>query len=212
MNARWQDTPAAVFLRLLADLMVVNILTVLCSLGVVTMGASLSAMYAVLFKREQEDGMVAVIRTYFQAFVRNFPKATALELVVALVVAVAAGDFWFALNSEQPLRTLYMTVGTVIGIAALILFVLAFPQQSIYRNSVKNYVKNSMVLAACAPGPLLLSLAAWIGPWYLAYLEQEVIIRFGVIYLLWGVAFPAWCTVKAFKKVFDRTKQEDEAT
>lgn len=212
MNARWQDTPAAVFLRLLADLMVVNILAVFCSFGVITMGASLSAMYAVLFKRERDDGMVAVIRTFFKAFVKNFPKATLLELIVAVVVIVAAGDFWFALNSEQPLRTLYVAVGTIVGIVALILFVLAFPQQSIYRNSVKNYVKNSMVLAMCAPGQLLLALAAWIVPWYLVYLEQEVIIQFGVIYLLWGIAFPAWCTVKAFKKVFDRTKQEDEAT
>ena len=46
MNARWQDTPAAVFLRLLADLMIVNLLSLLCSLGVVTIGASLTAMYA----------------------------------------------------------------------------------------------------------------------------------------------------------------------
>ena len=44
MNARWQDTPAAVFLRLLADLMIVNLLSLLCSLGVVTIGASLTAM------------------------------------------------------------------------------------------------------------------------------------------------------------------------
>ena len=59
MNARWQDTPAAVFLRLLADLMILNLLVLFCSLGVVTIGAALSAMYAVLFQREWDEGMVA---------------------------------------------------------------------------------------------------------------------------------------------------------
>ena len=127
MNARWQDTPAAVFLRLMADLMIVNILTVICSFGVITMGASLSAMYAVLFQRERDEGMVAVFRTYFRAFFRNFLKATVLELVLVLVVGICAGDFWFALNSEQPLRTLYVGVGTLIGLLALILFIMAFP-------------------------------------------------------------------------------------
>ena len=94
MNARWQDTPAAVFLRLMADLMIVNIITVICSFGVITMGASLSAMYAVLFQRERDDGTVAVFRTYFRAFFRNFLKATVLELVLVLVVGICAGDFW----------------------------------------------------------------------------------------------------------------------
>ena len=210
MNARWQDTPAAMMLRLMADLMIVNMLAIICSFGVITMGASLSAMYFVLFQRERDEGTVAVISTFFKAFVKNFLKATALELIVVLVVGVAAGDFWFAMNAEQPIRTLYVAVGTVIAILALILFIMAFPQQSIYRNTLFNYLKNSLVLAMCAPGQTLLALAAWIVPWYFAITVQEVLTSFGVIYMVWGLALPAWCTVKLLKKVFDRTKQEDD--
>ena len=210
MNARWQDTPAAVFLRLMADLMIVNIITVICSFGVITMGASLSAMYAVLFQRERDEGTVAVISTFFKAFVKNFLKATALELIVVLVVGVAAGDFWFSMNAEQPIRTLYVAVGTIIALLALILFIMAFPQQSIYRNTLFNYLKNSLVLAMCAPGQTLLALAAWIVPWYFAITEIEVLKNFGVIYMVFGLPLPAWCTVKLLKKVFDRTKQEDD--
>ena len=210
MNARWQDTPAAVFLRLMADLMIVNIITVICSFGVITMGASLSAMYAVLFQRERDEGTVAVISTFFKAFVKNFLKATALELIVVLVVGVAAGDFWFAMNAEQPIRTLYVAVGTIIALLALILFIMAFPQQSIYRNTLFNYLKNSLVLAMCAPGQTLLALAAWIVPWYFALTEIEVLTSFGVIYMVFGLSLPAWATVKLLKKVFDRTKQETE--
>ena len=210
MNARWQDTPAAVFLRLMADLMIVNIITVICSFGVITMGASLSAMYAVLFQRERDDGTVAVIRTYFKAFVKNFLMATLLELIVALVLVIAAGDFWYAANMEPPIRTLFAGVGTIVGLLALILFILAFPQQSIYRNSLFNYLKNSLVLAMCAPGQTLLALAAWIVPWYFALTEIEVLTSFGVIYMVFGLSLPAWATVKLLKKVFDRTKQETE--
>ncbi|MGM9605591.1 MAG: YesL family protein [Faecousia sp.] len=208
MNARWQDTPAAVLLRLLADLMIVNLLALICSFGVITAGASLSAMYAVLFQREWDEGMVPVIKSFFKAFGRNFLKATALELILVLVVGVAAGDLWFAVNSEQPMKTIYTVVGTIIGLLALILFIMAFPQQSIYRNSVWNYLKNSVMLAMCAPGQLLLALSAWILPWYLAFSIPEIITQFGVLYLLWGFSLPAWCTVKLMKKVFARTKQE----
>ena len=212
MNVRWQDTPAAVLLRLLADLMIVNIIAVICSFGVITVGASISAMYAVLFQRERDEGTVAVIRTFFKAFVKNFPKATALELILILVVGVCAGDMWFAVNSEQPIRTVYVAVGTIIGLLALVLFIMAFPQQSIYRNSIFNYLKNGLALALCAPGHVLLALAAWIVPWALALTDMDILVHFGVIYMVWGLSLPAWCTVKLLKKVFDRTKQDNEGT
>ncbi len=209
MNARWQDTPAAVLLRLLADLMIVNLLAVICSFPLFTVGASLSAMYAVLFRRERDDGTVSVLRTFFHAFVHNFPKATALEAVLILLFGVAAGDLWFAMDSRQPLRSLYVVVGTVIVVIGLIQFILAFAQQSIYRNSIAGYLKNSMILAACAPGQLLLALVSWILPWYLAFTVSELFIRLGVLYLLWGFSFPAWVTARLMYKVFRKTKQAD---
>ena len=68
MNSRWQDTPLAVLLRLLADLMIANMLGLICSFGVVTAGAGLSAMYAVLFQRERDGGTVSAVKTFFHAF------------------------------------------------------------------------------------------------------------------------------------------------
>ena len=44
MLSNWQNTPAATLLRFLADLMLVNLLLLCCSLGVVTIGASLTGM------------------------------------------------------------------------------------------------------------------------------------------------------------------------
>lgn len=212
MNARWQDTPAAVLLRLLADLITVNVLAIICFFPVFTIGASLSAMYAVLFKREREDGSVEVIKTFFKAFLRNFGKATLLELVLVLIIIVAAGDFWYASQSDMLVRTIFAGVGTVIALVAGIVFLLAFAQQSVYRNSIVNYLKNSMVLAMCAPGQLLLAMAAWILPWYLAYVEPEMILRLGVLYIMCGFSFPAWATVKLMNPVFTKTKQADTAS
>lgn len=209
MNSRWQDTPAAVFMRLMADLMLVNLLTVLCSLPLVTMGASLSAMYAVLFKREQDEGTVAVTGTFFRAFKNNFLKATALGFVELLFVIVAVGDYWFALHSPAPYDSMYKIIGTVIAVLGLIFFLLAFAQQSIYHNTVLGYLKNSLMLTFCAPGQMILCLAVWILPWLWAFSDEEVLTSFGFFLLLWGLAFPAWLTAKLFWKVFQKTGQQN---
>ena len=207
MNARWQDTPAAVFLRLLADLMIVNLLSLLCSLGVVTIGASLTAMYTVLFHRQRDEGMVNATKTFFQAFARNFWKATALELVLAALLLVAGVDFWYAASIPKPGSVVFTVAAVAIAFLALVVFVMAFPQLAVYSNSVKYYLKNGFVLFMCAPHVLLLSAAAWAAPWVLACIEPEVLLRFGVMYLLWGFAFPAYATVRLLSKVFRKTKQ-----
>lgn len=208
---RWQDTPAAVFMRLMADLMIVNILAIICFFPVITIGASLSAMYAVLFDRERNEGTVAVVSTFFRAFLRNFPKATVLEIILAVVFGVAAGDFWFASQSGQPMQALYQVVGTMVVFVGLVLFILAFAQQSVYRNSIVGYLKNSVKLAYCAPAQLLACLAAWVVPWFLAFGDQELLQFLGFFLMLWGFSFPVWVTVKLMNKVFIKTKQDPDS-
>ena len=207
MNARWQDTPAAKLLRLLADLMLVNLLTLVCSMGIVTVGASLTAMYAVLFRRERDEGTVDVLRTYFRAFARNFVKATALERMVALLALVVAGDVWYALTLGQTGRFVFLAVATVVGVLTLVEFTMSFPQLAAFENTLGNYVKNSLILAACAPVHLLGILAAWAVPWGMALTVSELFLRFGYLYMLWGLAFPAWLTVKLLNLVFKKTNQ-----
>ena len=58
------------------DLMVLNVLTIVCSLPIITMGASTSALYDSVWKLKQNQG--TLIRNYFQAFRKNFIQATFL--------------------------------------------------------------------------------------------------------------------------------------
>ena len=190
MNARWQDTPAAVFLRLLADLMIVNLLSLLCSLGVVTIGASLTAMYTVLFHRQRDEGTVNATKTFFQAFARNFWKATALELVLAALLLVAGVDFWYAASIPKPGSVVFTVVAVAIAFLALVVFVMVFPQLAVYSNSVKNYLKNGFVLFMCAPHVLLLSAAAC---------ERRGFTR-SILSRTSFTALPAWTSASLWQK------------
>lgn len=209
-ESRFQDTPIVVLLRLLADMMVLQFLFLLCCIPVVTIGPALSAMYAVIFKREWDGGVVSVISTFVRAFRKNFLSALALGGVVLLAAVIAVGDLWFSVNSQPPLSSVYAVVATIVGIVALIMFVLAFAQQAIFKNTIRNYLKNSFTLAVCAPLQLIGSLAAWVLPWALIVIEPETLTYLGVIHLLWGFSLPAWATVKLMDKVFKKTKQQDQ--
>lgn len=122
--------------------MLVNLLLLCCSLGVVTIGAALTGMYAVLFKRQREDGSVSVLKTFFGAFADNFLWATALEGIVAALLLVAGVDFSYALTLPQPGKTLFIVIATAVAMLLLTIFLLAFPQQAVYRNSLRGILKT----------------------------------------------------------------------
>ena len=70
------------FLNKMTDILVLNLLFIFTSLPVFTIGASLSAMYAVSL-RSVRYGDGYVVKTYFKAFKQSFKQSTAAFLVTA---------------------------------------------------------------------------------------------------------------------------------
>lgn len=197
------DTPFTRILGKLGDLLVLNLLCLFCCLPVFTIGASLSALYAVLFRQNREEP-TALVRDFFRSFRQNFVQATALEAIIALIALFGITDLRFALAAGSGL---YLTVGTVVILIAMILQILAIPQQAVYHNTIRRFLSNSVALAFCAPGRLLLSVAAWVIPWALVIAVPEFFLhKLGAAYLMWGLAGPAWATVKLLDGLFRKTE------
>ena len=86
------ESPFMQILSVTADLIIVNLLTVLCSLPVVTLGASLTAMNDALGRLVRgEEGHMA--KDFFRAFASNFRQGTALGLLFELCAALLYADY-----------------------------------------------------------------------------------------------------------------------
>lgn len=100
----------------LCELMWLNLLTLVCSIPVFTVGAAASAMHRVLVSiyRDSESG--GVTRAYFKAFGQNFKQGTLIWLIYLLYYGVLALDH-FAMKSLN---------NSTIGYVKLLVPVLAF--------------------------------------------------------------------------------------
>ena len=75
------DNPVWRFIGKLGDLMILNILWVICSIPIFTMGASTTAVYYVTMKLVRgDDGYT--LRNYFKSFKENFKQATVIWLLM----------------------------------------------------------------------------------------------------------------------------------
>ena len=86
------DNPVWRFIGKLGDLIILNILWIVCSIPVFTAGASTTAVYYVTLKlvRDEDD---STIRSFFRSFKSNFKQATAKWLILLAAAIVLDFDF-----------------------------------------------------------------------------------------------------------------------
>ena len=86
------DSPLMSALNKLADLISLNILVIICSLPVFTIGASMTALHYVVLKMvRNEEGYI--IKSFFKSFKQNFRQATIIWLILLVLIGVLIGDF-----------------------------------------------------------------------------------------------------------------------
>lgn len=194
---RIKDVPG-----LLTDLLILNLLWLLTSLPVLTLGASTSAAYAVLL-RYVRDGGVPVTKTFFRCFKENFLQATALWLLAIGMAGVLYVDWHFAKTVAGAVGTLYSVLAIVLLAAIAVVLTLAIPIQAYYQNTLWNIMKNAFAMAFCAPGRMLLIWLFWtaIGA-FCILVPFEIAARAGILLLLWGFALPAWLASRQILKIF----------
>ena len=204
------DNPFMQMLSHVADFILQNLLFLLCSLPVVTMGASIAALHKVM-QDVVFDADNRVCSRFFSAFKENFKQATAVWLGTLVVCAALAAD--------AILIHLYFR-GALAGILYALLIVLAvvvigtlnylFPLMVRYSNTVKEHVCNAVILAVCKlPRTLLLCLLTLLPVLLLFFAPMTfvmtlifwVVVGFSVVVYLKNVILkPVYLNVEAVQR------------
>ena len=71
------NSPLMTFLSRMADLMILNILYIVCCLPVLTAGAATTALYSCVMNLDEPDEQ-PVFRRFFRVFFKDFGRSTAL--------------------------------------------------------------------------------------------------------------------------------------
>ena len=134
-------------LGLLANLMLLNLLTLVLCIPVITAGASITAMYYVLLKivREEEGD---IMQQFFRAFKLNFKQATIIWIIMVAVFAVLFVD-WRIIRmqgDEFPGFVIILLYGAIAVIYLISLYV--FPVLSRYKNTIGGTFKTAFAMAA----------------------------------------------------------------
>ncbi len=192
------------FLRVLCDLMVLNILWLICSLPLITVGPSTNALCSVSLKLARGEP-IATLRSFFEAIKKDFIQSLLLGLIGIAGLAIAAVDWGFAVAQEGSLRTLYCVVGVIVSAVVLAYWAWVFALNAGFENSLVGTIKNALSLAFVEPGKTLLIWIAFAIPVFcFLFLPEVVVIYIGWAYILFAVSAPAYIAARSQVKVFSR--------
>ena len=198
------DHPFNLFLLLLANLMLVNILTLLLCIPVFTAGASFTAMSDVLMRIAEGDDS-GVAKAFFKAFREDFHDATTLYV---LYLPVLVADLaYIALVVTGSIRAIPVLFYILAALSAVMVVSAAYSAALVarYRNRMFTTFRNSMLLVFGYLPRSLMIFAAFGITGALVYTGWPYS---GSLAVLFGFSVPGYISVKQILPIFREQEEK----
>lgn len=184
----------------ITELIVLNFWVLLCSVPILTIGDALTAMYAVLLKILREDH-VPVRRCFWEALKENFRASTILWCGFLGFLGCVAG--------------LYCLTGQVYLIFALLLitylcliyFTWVLILQSRYVYSIRQTLRNALLIWLRYPGSTFVITVGWLLATFLALYLPAL-----PLFLLLGITLPNSMVAMLYDRAFREMEGPAEAS
>ena len=196
------DGPLVQFLSRMADLMWLNILTMICCIPVFTAGAALTALNYMALKivRNEES---YITRGYLKAFKENFKQSTLIWLVFLVVGGVLAADYRIMTTADVELNGMVRMLILVFCMLTLFTLIFVFPVQAKFANPVRVTIWNSFVFGIVQFPKTILMLVLYVLPYVMGYFFPQIL----PVVFVFCLSLPALLSAKIYNKFFLRMEE-----
>ena len=199
------NNPVMRFLSRLVDLVILNVVTIVYSLPLITAGGALTAMNYVLLHLHRGDETY-IIRMFRKSFRENFRQGIPEGLLVLAAAAITVVDMMALHGSESRTATLMMIVITVIAVMIFVTSVYMFALQSRYENTVGQTILNAARLAVTyLPRTAGMAVIWLIWIMILVFLYKAA----SLFFLIFGLTLPGYLCTMLYNRVFEDLESEE---
>ncbi len=198
-----KDSFAMRFLTQLCNLIIVNFLFIITCIPIVTIGASLSALYRVTFAIHCKEE-VTVVRTYFKTFKSSFKQATLLWVPSLIAFVFFIYEILLILFVLDPSYKMLQIPVWIMLILIMSLWIYSFPMIGLYEQPLKQTLKNSVILAISNLPVTISTIVVKGGIVFFSIKYPAIGVVIGSFYILFGFGVSAFVTALFLKKIFEK--------
>ncbi|MCI9320456.1 MAG: DUF624 domain-containing protein [Lachnospiraceae bacterium] len=203
MNIFNLDSPVMQALGKVADLMWLNILTMICCIPIITIGPSLTAMHYMALKIVRNEECY-ITRGFFKSFKENFFQGMIIGVLTLFITLLLVGDFVLLRNPELGFGKFLQIMITIIAVLFTFTVLYVYPVLAKFANTTWRTIKNAFLMSIMQFPKTLLMIVIWALPLLLLWISGRTV----PIVFLFGLSGPAWLCAHLYNKFF--RKLEDQ--
>lgn len=197
------DGPLIEGLTKVADIVILNLLFIVCSIPIITIGASWTAMYYVTLKMVKNEECY-IVKSFFRSFKQNFKQATVIWLIMLFIgfilyfdVKVMGGEYGQVIAASSGVAKVMSVLLMAATVFYLLVISYVFPVLSRFDNTIKNTMKNALLMSIKHFPLTIVILVVILVPLAIVYMNPRLFI---LIFVIFGLI--AYITSYSFVKIF----------
>ena len=202
MNLFNYDNPIFQALTRIFDVVILNILWIICSIPIITAGAATTALYYSLLKINRETDS-SITGMFFKAFRQNLKQGCALTALFGISGLILYVDVQYS-------RALENSIGNILFVVFILTFVLwgmmvsyAFPLLAQFDNTIIGTLKNSFFMSIIHFWKTIIIVLLNASIPVVFFVLPELFILGIPVWLSFGIAGVGFINAKLFTKIFD---------
>ena len=204
------DTPLMQMLTRVGDMIIINFLTIICSLPIITAGAAISATHRIM-QDFLMDNETTIIRTYFRAFKENFKQATLVWLALVVIIAALLADvFLINLFIQGSLRSFFVILLSAVALIVFAISMYIFPLLTRYRNTLPQHLRNSLILMITKLPRTIGMMALHALPFVILWVSYNLFLQTLIFWLFVGASFTIFMDTFLLKPVFQQLEKNQQ--
>nr|MCR4655984.1 YesL family protein [Lachnospiraceae bacterium] len=198
-------------MTMLGTLVVCNLMFVVCTIPVITIGSGWSALCYTFLRLSYREGAVKPVSEFIEGFRRNFKKATIYWLLILFIFLFLALDWYWCTQ----LGGFFLKIRFGLALIAICVFIIAiyiFPVLTVFPGKLSELIQYCIYFAFHKPVKLIVLSAVTIVPFVLTYSFLDYYPLAAFLWFFAGFAVIAKVSAKLllseFKPFLDRGKEE----
>lgn len=180
-----------------------NLMFVLFSLPVVTIGASYTALYRVMFKTMRSGGVTNPFKQFWIGFKTNFLQSTIVWVVFAALMVLLYFDVKICANAGPPISFFQYGAYAVALILTLVLIYI-FPSIAAFEGKIKDHIRNAIYFSFHKPWFIPVNLFFHIFPLYLTYSDPHLLPLYAFCWFFFGFGAIVMLTARLLIKDYNK--------
>ena len=199
------DSPVVQKLSFFFDFMMINMIYILCCVPIVTIGAARAALFTCgrLWAEKDDAGMT----TFLKAFFKNLKTATPVWLVM-LAGLFLAWDAFLLINNALPVEWLLWVVLVIVGFFYVVVSSQLFQMVSHYNCTVKQYLKNALLVGVAHPLCLVVNIGLAVLPYFAFFYNLTAFLQLTLVWILGIFSFQGYLSGLMSKKFYARITEQ----